>query len=305
VTKVLITGANGFIGSHLTRQLVKEKFEVFATKRNNSNLIRCNDYAESIQWINTDQKDWTDKVKQIKPQILIHTAWDGVSVKDRNNWELQLLNFSFSKQLFGSVLFDNDCKIIVLGSQAEYGAYSGRISEDYLPQPADAYGSIKLLTLHYLQSIEKEGEPWCWLRIFSVFGPGENQSWLIPQVIKHLTNNESIDLTKGEQSYDYLYIEDFVLNFMKLFYLENKKFGIYNFCSGKAIKIKELLVLIAKALGKSENLLNFGAIPYRQVQSMYMEGDNTKFCETFGKLSLKNVEQSIRDYIANIKKNNQ
>jgi nucleoside-diphosphate-sugar epimerase len=48
VTKVLITGANGFIGSHLARQLVKEKFEIFATKRNNSNLIRCNDYADML-----------------------------------------------------------------------------------------------------------------------------------------------------------------------------------------------------------------------------------------------------------------
>lgn len=299
MTKVLITGVNGFIGSHLTRQLSKEKFEVFATKRNNSNLIRCNDYAESIQWINTDQKDWDKKIRQIKPQILIHTAWGGVSAKDRNNWELQLSNFSFSKQLFDSVLFNNDCKIIVLGSQAEYGLYNERISEEYLPQPTDAYGAVKLLTLFYLQSMKKMVEPWYWLRVFSVFGAGENSSWLIPQVIKNLKNNESIDLTGGEQWYDYLYIDDFVCNFMKIIVAERKNSGVYNFCSGEAIHLKKLLLLISKFCKVPENLLHFGAIPYRQNQSMFMEGNNTKFCKVFGTITTRSIEKAIQDYIEN------
>ena len=280
--KILITGATGFIGSNIAKFLLDKGYEVYATHRTSSSFEKCISYKEMIEWINTDNTDWKEQIKEISPDQFIHSAWGGIEASDRNNWDRQILNFWFSKEYFDLVKECGTKKIISLGSQAEYGSHDFPVNETTTLLPADAYGAVKTLTLNYIRNLfENSTTEWYWIRIFSVFGEGENSGWLIPTVISKLLKNEAISLTPCEQQYNYLHIDDFINQFLSFVESHENKSGIYNICNSESVTLKDLLISITNLLGLSQEKLRFGAIPYRTGQNMMMVGDNSKFKNCF------------------------
>lgn len=298
--KVLISGITGFIGSNIAKFLLDQEFKIIGIFRDQSDLKRCLDFKDKIGWINISNENWQNEIINFKPDIFIHTAWEGIDAQSRNNWDIQLKNFTFSQNIISACINGSVKKIISLGSQAEYGLYSGKISENYCPKPADAYGAYKLHTSNFLKiNCQDKDIHWYWLRIFSVFGPGENETWLIPHAIKSLLKNESVILTKGDQKYDYLYIEDFTKNLLQIINHEKDNSGIYNFGSGSSISIKEFLLNLTEIIGVSYDLLKFGAVPYRAMQSMHMESDNTLIESIFGQMVHREYKNSLIETVNN------
>jgi len=280
--KILITGATGFIGSHIAKGLSDQGYEVFATHRTTSSFEKCLSYKDKIHWINTDNADWKEQIKAIKPNQLIHAAWGGIEAGDTNNWDIQIRNFWLSKEYFDLAKECGVKKVIALGSQAEYGAYGFPVNETTAPMPKDAYGAVKTLTANYLRNLfENTESQWYWIRIFSVFGEGENANWLMPTVITKLLKNELIPLTACEQQYNYLYVGDFINQILAVVSSTENKSGIYNLCHSESIALKDLLLQIADLIGVSQKLLQFGAVPYRSGQNMIIAGDNSKFRKYF------------------------
>lgn len=292
--KILITGATGFIGSHIAEKLVKEGHQVYATCRNQSNFDKCKQFKNQAIWINQDHKEWELELKGVEIEQFIHTAWAGVTAAERNDWLLQLTNFEFSKSIIDLAIRLKAKKLICLGSQAEYGMYNYKVTEEHVPEPTDAYGAVKLLTLYYLQNVASKNDlAWYWLRIFSIIGENENKSWLLSQVMGKLLSGEEIELTPGEQFYDYLYITDFINALTLIMNCNPDHSSVYNICSGHPVKIKQLISLVAEKLNRNVSALKFGAIPYRKNQNMFMVGSPEKFETVFEHQELTNLEVVI------------
>lgn len=290
----LLTGATGYIGSHIAHQLSRSGNKVFAIHRSGSKFDKCKSFEQDVIWLNHDCEDDLKKLEDVEIDVCIHSAWGGVGASERNNWAFQLSNFIFSKTLFELALRLKVKKIICLGSQAEYGQFDFQVTENFVPSPTDAYGAVKLLTLHYLRNFANSHNiEWYWLRVFSVLGTNENESWLLPQVISSLLAGNSIELTKGEQQYDYLYVSDFIARLQLVINTESDYSGVYNICSGRAVEIQNLLRLIAQKLDVSEDKLKFGALPYRENQNMYMVGSVQLFETCFGKSTLEPLEDTV------------
>jgi nucleoside-diphosphate-sugar epimerase len=291
---ILLTGATGFIGSHIAEFLVNKNHTIYATCRKSSDFKKCATFYEKVEWLNQDIDDWQQNVEHIELDLLIHTAWSGVSASQRNDWDIQLINFEFSKKIIEFSLQLNVKKIICLGSQAEYGLFDSKVTENETPYPIDAYGAIKLLTLYYLSNIaDKQLINWYWLRVFSVIGQNENDSWLLPQVMSKLLLGSEIELTEGKQCYDYLYIDDFLSRLNLVIEASNNISGVYNICSGRSVEIKEMLILVAEKLNISSSKLLFGKIPYRENQNMFIVGSPDKFESGFGKLSFESLAETV------------
>jgi nucleoside-diphosphate-sugar epimerase len=257
-------------------------YDVYATHRTSSSFAKCKDFKDKINWINADFIDWKNKIKEINPDQLIHVSWDGLDEENRNNWEKQIGNFWLSREYFDLAKENGIKKVIALGSQAEYGAYAHQVDETALPIPNDAYGAIKTLTANYLRILfENSGTAWYWIRVYSVFGEGENDNWLIPSVIHKLINHEPIHLTSCEQHYNYLYIEDFVNQLLAIVTCKENKSGIYNLCNSESISLKELLIRIADTMKVSTDFLKFGMLSLRPGQNMFISGDPKKFLASF------------------------
>ena len=100
-------------------------------------------------------------------------------------------------------------KFVGLGSQAEYGALEGRITETALPRPTTLYGASKLATYVLTSQLASQLEiEFAWMRVFSAYGPDDNPHWLIPSTIEQMLRGERPQLTAGRQYWDFLFIDD-------------------------------------------------------------------------------------------------
>ena len=302
--RVLITGASGFLGSHIAEELIIQGYEVFALKRKSSSLWRCDNFKDKILWIDCD--NWIEaepKIIECNPEILVHAAWDGVKAADRDNWVEQERNLSFLVSLLNIVKKTRILKIIALGSQAEYGSYEGSVDEDNHCNPDSAYGSVKLCGSTLLKSFaEQNNIDWYWIRIFSVFGPKQEKNWLIPATINNLLDKKEMALTPSEQRYDYLYSKDFAIGILSVVKNDKRVPGIYNMSSGTSIRLKEILSFLEDRLPLEQKLLQIGALPYRPGQVMNMQGNSDHFFQSFNFRPTYNVfqglEETINYYIA-------
>ncbi len=285
--RILITGVTGFLGANITEKLCFEGYEVLAIKRENSDLWRCIEFKEQVKLINIEGNEFESDIVKFKPEVLVHTAWNGVSSKDRNNLSNQIENILLLVKLLKIVKKAGIKKIIALGSQAEYGYFNGRVNEKFSCNPITYYGSVKLATLQILRTFsELNNVRWYWLRLFSIYGPKEGTNWLIPFVIKKMLNDESIDLTLCQQKYDYIFIEDFTSAIVKTIETDVNN-GVYNLSSNKSTELK-IVIEELRNIMYSNSKLNFGALPYRNNQIMHIEGDSTNFFINFDyKLNIK------------------
>lgn len=306
--RVLITGITGFIGSHLGRYFTKNGYKVIGLKRNNSDLNRCLDYYNQVDWVNVED-DWVYHVIGLKPSIIVHSAWEGVSSGDRQTWFTQFNNLSLLKELLFIASESKIKKIVGLGSQAEYGFFDGKINEDYKCNPESAYGVIKLMSMEAVRGYCEQNQiKWVWLRLFPCFGEGESFQWFIPMLTKKIHLEESFDMTPGEQKYAYLYIRDLTRWIFEIS-LQNIENGIYNISSSSYISLKNLVEKIKKISKKDHIKINYGALPYRDKQSMLLCGDTTKLHSKVDNLNEsdfdKSLEYTVNSIINKIKNGNQ
>jgi len=295
--KILLTGATGFLGSHIAEELIEKGYDLLLTKRFNSNLWRCDTYKEKVVWINTDISSWVNEAKEFKPDIIINSAWNGVSAANREDWNVQVDNLIFQQKLLELAKIVKVKKFIGIGSQAEYGEFNECIDETYPTKPTTAYGTVKLASSIIMSSFCEQHEiQWYWFRLFSCFGERESDNWLIPSTIKNMISKNSMDLTNGEQLYSYLYIKDVAKVFVSAV-KSNASDGIYHIASEKSRSLKEILILIKENLN-TDFKLNFGALPYRKNQSMINSSFMEKTKQAFGNIDTNDFNEKLIQTIA-------
>lgn len=295
--RVLITGISGFLGSQIAKQLMLDGYKIFATRRKSTDLARCENFKSDINWIDLEEGDWQIKVIKLKPEIIIHSAWLGVSANDRDNWTVQFSNVEFVLNLLSIAKSCKVEKFIAFGSQAEYGIFSGVIDENHPLEPSSAYASAKVAVSQIINNYSTlNGLNWYWFRLFSFFGEQEDNSWLIPTLIKRINALERMDMTPGEQKYAYMYVGDLAKLVSKIVD-SNLDSGIYNISSSKAISLLELTEKIVNIIKPISSQINFGAIPYRANQSMHIQGSIYKLEKALGS---KIHEIDFDDSLANV-----
>lgn len=295
--KVLLTGATGFIGSHIADSLLNRDYEVIILKRRKSSLTNCKTFIDRVSVVNVDDSNWIFDVCEIRPNVIIHTAWNGVTSETRDDWESQLSNILFTNELLYIAERCKAEKFIALGSQAEYGSYSGIMTEENPVNPINKYGYLKVTISAQIRAFCKlRNINWYWLRVFSVFGERESLNWLFPNIIsKMIKGGESIDLTLCEQKYAYLYVKDLAQALVSVCASQGHS-GVYNISSSRPFELRQLLSIIREKVNPHFSL-NFGALPYRENQAMHIEGNSQKFLREFGRFENHSFEETIDEVI--------
>lgn len=268
--KVLITGANGFIGSNLVRACLNKKYKVFAISRSTTNSSSLKHKQCDIEDIDTLTKD----VLTFNPDVVIHCAWGGGnSYKDVND-KKQFDNITNSLKLLNTISNLKKTHFICIGSAAEYGNYKSLINENFVELPTNFYGISKFSFKMLSNSFCKDHNIlWSWVRPFYTYGPQDVITRLIPKTIISCLKDEKIELNSCNSIIDYLYIEDFIEGIMHIF--ENQLLGVYNICSGNQYKIKTIVNQIQK-LCKGNSQIIFNKSLNREKNSNYICGDNRK-----------------------------
>ena len=298
--RCLVTGASGHVGAFLTKALLARGCEVAALVRPQSDLWRVADVLDQVKVIYGTLGDLTNTRKVLgdwKPEIVFHCAWEGVTGAARNDPAQITLNVAGSLELFEAVR-DAGMKVWVgLGSQAEYGAVEGKLSEELLPKPVTAYGVAKLcLCLMTEKLCSMTDTRFLWLRLLAVYGPMDDPRHLLPSVINQLLDGERPALTPGEQRWDYLYIDDAAEAVCRLV-LETRASGVFNLGAGEARTVRSLAET-ARDLINPSLPLGFGDVPYRPDQVMYLEGDIAKLIGATGWRPQVTLEDGLQRTLA-------
>lgn len=295
--RVLITGATGFIGSHLARTLVREGNTVYAVVRENSATWRIDDILPSIQLIREDLLSGNDLGKQfgdIQPDVCFHLAW----YAEPGRYLDAIENVTMLKASLDLVtyLHEAGCKrLVVTGTCFEYDVTLGRLSEETPLRPDSIYGATKAALYLVLEQVTRKVEiDFTWARLFNQFGPYEDRLRLVPSVIEALLENESAKVTRGEQIRDFLHVTDVASALIAA--SRSEATGAVNIASGNATSVRDLVVMIGEILGRTE-LIEIGAIPYRQAEPMRVVADNQKLLRNIGWRPSFTLEGGLRDTV--------
>lgn len=266
---VIITGATGFIGTALCKEMINNGHSVTAIVRPNSQKIGKLDNKVSIVELALDELDKLGG----DYDLFYHLAWNGSSGADRNDFDIQNSNIKYTAEAIKAAKRCRCKKFIGAGSQAEYGVVHGICKEDStVPNPFMMYGAAKLSSYHIGKVLADQlGISFVWPRIYSVYGVGENDGTLISYLIKTLKYGETAELSSCENMWDFMYITDCV-RALRMLGESEKADGIYNVSAGKSRLLKEFVKEI-KDIIDSDGKVNFGIKKVDKKRTFWLEPD--------------------------------
>jgi nucleoside-diphosphate-sugar epimerase len=276
--RILLTGASGFVGSHVLRRCHERGFSVAALLRPGGERRRLREAGGTVVEIDGDlgtAEAARPPIEAFAPDVVLHLAWDGVSNTLRNDPRQLRHNPAAALALVDAAAAAGARAWVGLGSQAEYGRVEGRIDERQATHPTSLYGIAKLATgLASAVRCDEQGLRFAWLRLFSTYGPDDNPGWLIPSVADELLAGRTPRLTAGTQRWDYLYVGDVADALVAA--AENVAVsGVYNLGSGEPRTVRSIVEAVRDRAAPG-HALDFGAVPFRPDQVMHLEADTTR-----------------------------
>lgn len=284
---ILITGATGFLGSHLAEKFLDEH-KVIILKRSFSDIWRIKHSERNLYYYDIDKIPLEKVFQENKIDIVVHTA----TLYGRKNEEIsQIVESNLTFPL----------KIFELALKYKIDAF---INTDTFFNPD--YKFLVKYSLSKKQFLE-------WLIIFSenikviniklghIFGEKDNTDKFIPWIITELIKvSNEIKLTAGEQKRDFIYIED-VKDFYSILINSLDKFDTgfheYELGTGKAVKIKDFVLKLKKLTGNVQTYLNFGAVPYRENEIMFSKANISKIIKDFNWQPKYSLEEGLKKTI--------
>jgi UDP-glucuronate decarboxylase len=278
--RVLLTGATGFIGSHVARRLVTAGCEVHALIRPGSDPWRLRDVLPSLALVPCDlfaARERLEHLDRIRPELCLHLAWYAEPGKYWTSPEN--LRFVSTSLELANELAGLGCKRFVgAGTCAEYDTDHGYLSEMSPILPRSLYAASKLGVWLILEQLAKEtGMEVAWLRFFYQYGPYEDRRRLVPAVIRALLRGETARTTAGAQVRDMLHIEDVAAAVWAV--ARSNLTGPVNIGSGQPVTVRQIVEAIGRLLHRPD-LLALGALPYSASEFMFVCANNRRLRET-------------------------
>ena len=271
---VIVTGANGFVGSHLVRALDEKRIHVFAVVKDENENIDTIHPLENVEIVYCDlfTLDTLKEKIHVEDQIdaFNHLAWAGTSGDARANYELQLNNAKAACEAVRLAKEMAIVKFIFAGSIMEYEC------EKYIPKDLSKPGlgniySTGKVAAHYMAktlaySIGLDFEA---MIISNIYGPGEISARLINTTLSKMLHGEKTSFTKGVQLYDFIYITDAV-NAMILIGEKGQAYKNYYIGNREQKPLKQFIIQMRDCIDPCLEL-GFGEIPFNGPMLTYKE----------------------------------
>jgi len=273
--KILLTGATGFLGNHVIRELLEHSFSVIATSRDMEKAKHC-EWFSQVHYIPCDLRLKQENFFQFfqQPDILIHLAWEGLP--HYNNLFHLEKNLPVQCRFLKNMIEHGLQQVVVVGTCFEYGMKNGPLKEGMATEPTTPYGLAKDTLRKFLEQLQKKiNFRLQWVRLFYMYGKGQSSHSLLSQLDAALNRKEKVfNMSGGEQLRDYLPVE-IVAKYLVEIARQHEVQGIINCCRGVPISIR---TLVEKHLEKTKkNLhLNFGHYPYLDHEPMAFWGSTEK-----------------------------
>jgi nucleoside-diphosphate-sugar epimerase len=301
--RVLVTGAAGFIGAHVVAQALSERdasgnsHDVYALVRPSTDLHRLQALAPAARLVHGDLLDlatFDETLREIRPELVIHCGWyvtPGKYLTSEANFDFVAASVRLARRLA-----DLGCRrFVALGTCFEYDTSVGYLSEETPTRPASPYAASKLALQLMLDQVSAlTGMEVAWARIFYQYGPFEQAGRLVPAIIQALLNGQEARSTGGEQTRDFLHIEDVASAIWAI--ATSPLTGPVNVGSGRPVAVREIVTTIGEILGRPD-LLALGAIPYSPSDPWFVCANNRRLVQQTGWAPRYSLEAGLRQTI--------
>jgi nucleoside-diphosphate-sugar epimerase len=283
--KIVISGVTGFLGSHLARYFIAKGHRIYGIKRHNSSLNKLKGITSKIFFINVDSNDWSEQLKAVTPDVIIHTACS-YGRRGETISSLVQTNLVFALQLLEAAI-DSGASCFINADTA--------FTKNVNPYALSKH-QFKQWGCHFQDKIKFIN-----LRIEHMYGVGDDEykfvKWLVNQ-IHHQA--EKIPLTPGTQLRDFIYIDDAISAFDLI--LENQyklpQFVEIDLTTGVFIQVKDFIYEVISAYSlkytSPKTILDFGAIPYRKNDPMVPDMDPSYLKELGWKAKIGHQEGILK-----------
>ena len=297
---ILLTGATGFLGSHLLEAFIAEGYSVVVLKRSTSDTWRINCLKSHFAYYDVDKVDLRKVFSENAIDLIVHLATLYKKFEEPEDIEsMMLTNISFPSKLLVLGMKNGVKGFINTGTFFEYDCSLQPVNEQAPTKTFNFYAKTKLAFESILKTYSSE---LCinTFKLFSPFGERDNKK-LVPLIINYALSGKELKLSEGLQKIDLIYCKDIVLAYLKsvkrMFDSDfQPEWEVFNLGSGQALSIRDIVSVIEQLLGKRVDI-SWGA-PSRDIRIAY--ADTTKlhsvleWSPSFG--VKKGLENTIKYY---------
>ena len=302
-SSALVTGAAGFIGSHVVRRLLAEGARVTGVGRAETPGHRLADVAGQLRWIGADLRDRaaaTRAVDAARPDFVFHLAGFAAGRSADAARQSRLLFESYETNVLGTLNLLTAVqqaaprvrRIARLGTLEEYGDGPVPYREEQREAPVSPYSSSQVAATYLCSMLhQRAGLPVVTLRPALMYGPGQDESFFIPGLIASCLANETFAMTSGGQTRDYLYIADLVDACLAAATAPAAAGEVLNIGSGIEYRIADVATLIGSLAGSGA--VSVGSRPERERGLERLVCDPARAERVLGWHALVSLEQGL------------
>lgn len=299
--RVLVTGAAGFVGACLTRRLVERGDEVTALVRPGSDLWRLREVAPLLRLVEGDlcEPGSVERaVREARADVVYHLAAHGSNSAQTDPGQILQTNVLGTLHLLQACV-GSPCRLFVAaGSSSEYGFKTAPMRETDRLEPNSYYAVGKAAATHLCQLFGTLRRfPIATLRLFSVYGPFEERTRLVPTLLRRALAGEPLELVSPAVARDFVYIDDVVDAFLRQDELSGLEGEVLNIGSGVQRTVRDVVDLVLELTGSSSEV-RWGAMAERAWDATSWVGSIERAEELLGWAPRRDLRGGLRATLA-------
>jgi nucleoside-diphosphate-sugar epimerase len=302
----LVTGASGFVGASLTRRLVKMGLKVHAMVGPEGDLWRIKDILPSLTLHRGDIQDEAfvrQVVEKSAPDIVYHLAVYGAYPAQKDAGRILVTNVLGTCRLLAALENVPYKLFINTGSSSEYGFKQKPMKEDDLPEPNSYYAVAKAAQTMFCQyAARTQKKSIVTFRLFSVYGPYEEPSRLVPTIIRRCLRGESLQMASPLTARDFIFVEDVVDAYLDVKRLMACGGQVFNIGTGRQTSLKHMTDTVLR-MTEARVQVVWNAMQDRIWDTSFWVGDVEKAQRLMGYKAGTSLEEGLRQTIEWMKNN--